>query len=206
MSPQSGLEIQKVPIPKSPSAPAITPIARLISPFVRSSDDDVSEWRPVYFAFGVELFALFGPAMLYAAIMGGVAKLQQSPVSERRASPCVDTPAPEMTGLAQSAAAPAKAKKARQIKPAALAGVGDVREWHSSQTTARLGHRIRCNEAYSHYVEWCENRRLAGISLTTFGKVLKNELGVGYVEERKRGHYTGIALKGGPALKIVSSA
>src|SRR5262249_55620392 len=116
----------------------------------------------------------------------------------------METVAPEIAVVVTSAATPANAKKPRRIKTAALAGVGDVREWHSARTAARPGNLLRVNECYSAYVEWCKERGLSGASLTKFGTMMKGELGVSYVERSKRGYYEGFALKG--ALKIVAPA
>jgi hypothetical protein len=50
-------------------------------------------------------------------------------------------------------------------------------------------------------VEWCKDRGLDAVSLTTFGTIMKNELGVRYVEKSRRGYYADIALVAG--LKVV---
>ncbi len=47
--------------------------------------------------------------------------------------------------------------------------------------------------------------RRQACSLTKFGKLMKGELGVEYVEKLKRGYYEGVALTGA-GLKGVASA
>ena len=190
--------------------PTSEQIARMISPLVRSTDDDVSEWRPVLFAFCVELLALLGPSILFAAIAGGAAKphhpaIMEKPETSRRRE-VLSTAAPKMTAIAVNPATPAKAEKTKKIKPAAVAGVESVRDWFNNRVTSRPGNEIRVTEgAYDPYREWCGEQKIEPVKLRTFGAMMKGELGVVYVERRKRGYYSGIALKAVP-LKIVANA
>jgi hypothetical protein len=155
---------------------------------------------------------------MVAAITGGIPAAPKEPKPDRQPwlrrrrkekADQVDivslkpTPAPEKTGLEQTPATPAKPKKSKEIKKTGLAGLGDVREWHNSRTTARADSLVRVNECYAAYVEWCKSRKIEACSLTKFGTVMKGDLGVGYVEKSKRGYYSGIALTGG--LKVVAS-
>jgi hypothetical protein len=182
--------------------------ARLIVAFVTvgSSDAAIAEWRPIVFAIGIELLALIGPIGMVAAFRGvHVSEMQQPANSEKRQQPVkAETPGSAVAAVVESAATPAKAKKPKKIKPAAVAGVGDVREWHSVRTAARPGNLLRVNECYAAYAEWCKERGAEACSLTKFGTVMKGELGVEYIEKSKRGYYAGFALKG--ALKIVQPA
>jgi hypothetical protein len=150
------------PVPKHGDDTA-SKTARLIGPFVSigsNADEEIAEWRPIAFAIGIELLALIGPIGMVAAVgsPSTVVKTQQPAISEdvKNASP--ETPAPVLAAVVRSAATPAKPKKARQIKKAALTGVGDVREWHGSRTAAKPGNLIRVNECFAAYVEWCKGQ------------------------------------------------
>jgi hypothetical protein len=192
--------------------------ARLIGAFVAlgsNADEEIAEWRPIAFAIGIELLALIGPIGMMAAVSPPSCPVAQQPMPERNVTekqhPSISessaalAPAPEKTAVAGSAATPAKLKKTRKIKSAALAEVGDVREWHKSRTAARPGNLLRVNECYAAYVQWCKSRDLEAASLTKFGGLMKGELGISYLEKSKRGYYQDIALTGA-ALKIVTVA
>jgi hypothetical protein len=188
------------PVPKHGDDTA-SKTARLIGLFVSigsNADEEIAEWRPIAFAIGIELLALIGPIGMVAAVGSPriVAETQQPAISEEVKSASPETPAPQRAGLPQTAPTPAKPKKARKIKPAALAGVGDVREWHSSRTAAKPGNLARVNECFAAYVEWCKAKGLQACSLTKFGMVMKGELRVEYAEKSKRGYYAGFVLKG----------
>ncbi|MGA7323835.1 MAG: hypothetical protein WBX25_05000 [Rhodomicrobium sp.] len=200
------------PVPVHADATA-SKAARLIGAFISvgsHADEEIAEWRPIAFAFGIELLALIGPIGMVAAMRGGaVSEKQQPAISEKEPvkvdTGALQTPAVEIAGLTVPAPTPAKPKKAKQIKKAALAGLGDVREWHHSRTTVRADSLIRCNECYSAYVEWCKGQGLEAVSLTKFGTLMKGDLNVRYVEKSRRGYYAGIALKGA-GLKVVASS
>src|SRR5262249_25416037 len=104
----------------------------------------------------------------------------------------------------RTTATAAKPKKTNKIKPAAVGDANSVRQWKECRTAARPGHAIKPKESYDKaYVPWCQEQAITPVSFTKYGIIMKNELGVEYVERNKRGFYLDIALVGGP-LKVVA--
>jgi hypothetical protein len=67
-------------------------VARIVGVFVQVGtgiDAELSEWRPIWFAFGIELLAAIGPVGMFAAVgereggaAPGTARRERGPLSE----------------------------------------------------------------------------------------------------------------------------
>ena len=101
-----------------------------------------------------------------------------------------------------TAAAP---KKSKEIKPAAVADAGSVREWYKCRTAARPGVEIPRKEAFTAYCSWCKDQGIEPVSSRRFGQIMKGELGVELIERSKNHFYVGIALVATPRLVVASS-
>jgi hypothetical protein len=190
-------------------------VTRVLNLFIKVSDDDVSEWRPIAFAFGIELLAFLGPVAMFAAFAGARAKDVDHVVQARAVRvPGQGTPRPQIpvaavaqiAGVAPAPASPAKPARSKvkaKKAPIPAGDVGNIREWYEVRTIGRPGHEIRCNEAFDAYSAWCKERGSAPVSLTRFGTFMKGDLGVKYRERSKRGYYLDVALKG-VVLKVVA--
>jgi hypothetical protein len=193
------------PLPKHADGTAanLTRIVGLVMPVASGTDEAISEWRPILFAFGIELLAFLGPAGMITAFgmsaNSAGRKVGQGANGERQRKTAL------LADTKPIAATSTKQKKANKAKKDGLAGVGAVQEWFNSRTAARPGAEIRCNEAYASYIEWCKSQDFEGVSLTKFGSTMKGELQVAYAERSRRGFYVGIALKETPRLKVVAS-
>jgi hypothetical protein len=178
------------------------------------TETSVHENWPTWLAIVVELLALLGPVTWVEALRTPH-HAESAPAQQSKAVAIVEpaslpqiplTAVPELTAVSPSPATPALIEKPKKIKHKDIAGVGSVRDWFNSRTTARAGHLVRVNECYSAYVEWCKAAGLEAASLTKFGTVMKGELGVEYIEKSKRGYYVGIGLKGAALqLAVVNS-
>jgi hypothetical protein len=212
------LRLGPLPAHADATASRLTRIIGLVLTVDQNTDDAVAEWRPIVFAFGIELLAFLGPLGMMAAFSNGyitrsrnVLEMQQPRVSEktkRKPKPNIfsklDTPAREIAGLLPSPATAATLVKAKKNSKAVPAGVGDVREFFESRTTARKGHDLRTGEVYDAYKAWCVDAGREPVSLTRFGTTAKGELGIAYAERSRRGYYCNLAFKAVP-LKIVSA-
>jgi hypothetical protein len=213
------LALGPLPAHADATASRLTRIIGLVMTVDQNTDDAVAEWRPIVFAFGIELLAFLGPLGMIAAFSNrnitqsrNVLEMQQPRVSERRRCKHktremilkLDTPALESTALLPSPATAATSVKAKKNSKPVPAGVGDVREFFESRTTARKGHDLRTGEVYDAYKAWCAGASQEPVSLTRFGTTAKGELGIAYAERSRRGYYCNLAFKAVP-LKIVSA-
>jgi hypothetical protein len=218
------------PLPKHGDDTAAK-IARIVAVFVSvdaNTEETFAEWRPILFAAGIELLAFIGPLGMMAAIAGGGAGEAQGPDA---VTPKANAQKSKPVVILQHPSTPEQAKQSPRrlgtfakggtpdaVIPAALrptpasaaspkntgAGVSDVREWLNSRTAARPDNLVRVNECYDAYLAWSQERGLQPVTLTKFGKTMKGDLGVAYIERSKRSYYSGIVLTGAPLLKVVN--
>jgi hypothetical protein len=208
-------ELSKLgPLPKYADASAAR-IARVLGTIMKADDESVSEWRPVWTAFGFDILALIGPFVIFSSMLSGPVPEKQQPcisgmfnglVRPRlRESAAVLVPA----GVPQTPVTPAMTKQPKKIKGKPGAAVTPAREygepldWHNSRTIPRPANEIRAQDCFADYVQWCQAMGLQAYNLTTFGIRMREIVKAPKIERSKRTYYVGFALKGA-ALKIVA--
>jgi hypothetical protein len=214
-------EISKLgPLPKYADATAVR-IARVLAIVMKYDGESVSEWRPVWTAFGFDILALIGPFVIFSSLIpdssAPVPEKQQSRISGmlngliRRRPPLLRESAAVLAaaGVAQTPVTPATAKQAKKIKGKPGAAVTPAREygepsdWHNSRTIPRPANEIRAQDCFADYVQWCQAIGLQAYNLTTFGIRMREIVKAPKVERSKRTYYVGFALKAA-ALKVVA--
>jgi len=149
------------------TASQLASLAGLLWSGADKSGDAISTNRPVFRAAVVELMGGLGPWVLM--LIFGAPAAKPAPKQKAKSDPKKKFPDPDSKD--------------------------SVVDWFKDRIEKRAGRKLRAGSAFKDYEAWCKSKRLSSETFTSFGNVLKNELGVEKNTANNRVTYLGIGLK-----------